>query len=164
VLPCCFVRKISSCFIHPSSCVLVFQHQKHAGMMHYRSTSCCVPFDPSEISLASFQSWPGFPQAAATFFDPQGISRAHNANKQAKAWPGPSVLLSAMWRAGQGGRHSRKRIMPCRAAVSSCFLSWPGAGPPGPYRPQERRVARDVDWQRCRVAPDRIISCFPLML
>jgi hypothetical protein len=57
-----------------------------------------------------------------------------------------------------------KESCPAVPRVSSCLLSWPGAGPPGPYRPQERRVARDVHWQRCRVAPDRIISCFPLML
>lgn len=113
----------------------------------HRGASCCVcvRFHASVYENIS-RFFPVlarlFPRAGQRLsLTPQGISRAHTTQRRrAKAWPRAisAAFRSAMWRAGQGGRHGRKRITPCRAAVS-CFRR----GPTG------HDSTGDVHWRRC---------------
>ena len=83
---------------------------------------------------------PAFPQAAATFFDPQGISRAHNANKEAGGHQCCFPQCGARAKeADTAGKESCP--WPCRRIIMLSFMAGGGQGPTGP---QEWRVTRDA--------------------
>ena len=87
---------------------------------------------------------PAFPQAAATFFLTRSQSLA-------------GAICAAFRNVARG---PRRPTLPCRRIIMLSFISCPGAG----ALPATRVESGDVHWQRSRAAPDRIISCFPLML
>lgn len=149
--------------VHPSSCVLVFQHQKHASPKRVVLRPVRSIY---EISLASFHpalAWL-FPRRQRHFLTRREFLGRTTQTSKPKPGQGHQCCFPQCGARAKEADTAGKESCPAVPRVSSCLLSWPGAGPPGPYRPQEWRVARDVHWQRCRVAPDRIISCFPLML